>query len=446
MRLRRALTALAVGLVLLPAPAATAAEADGDVEQARQEQRAAEDAAAQAARRVEESRAALAEAQGAAEQAQREADLAQAQVAEVQVRLDAVVARLSAAEAALGRAERREQEAEDAVAEGRRAVAELEERAEARARAAVTRGAAGDPLLQVLTSADPQEVADGLSLLRAVRQADDEQWLDARRTAVGLEERELALREARAEAEARRADVASEQAAVARLLGEASRAQAAADEALERARLEVALGEDLVAGQEADQARAEAQARVAAEQTQRREAERAEAAARVAALQAAEESARATQRPSRSASAPAAAPAPTAGGYSCLVDDRLDSFTNTWGAARSGGRSHQGVDVFAPYGSPVYAVEDGVITRASSNRLGGLAIYLRGDSGKRYYYAHQSRNSVSSGQRVRVGQVIGAVGTSGNAQGTPPHVHFEVHPGGGSAVDPTPFTRAVCPR
>ena len=104
------------------------------------------------------------------------------------------------------------------------------------------------------------------------------------------------------------------------------------------------------------------------------------------------------------------------GSFACPVGSN-HSFTDTYGAPRSGGRRHEGVDIFAPYGSPEYAVESGVIVKAYSNRLGGLAILLRGNSGDEYYYAHQARNLVSSGQRVTAGQQIGTVGTSGNAQG-----------------------------
>lgn len=120
------------------------------------------------------------------------------------------------------------------------------------------------------------------------------------------------------------------------------------------------------------------------------------------------------------------------------------SFTDTYGQARGGGRAHRGVDVLAPYGSAVYAVESGVVQKARYNSLGGFAITLRGVSGREFYYAHQSANLVVSGQRVLAGQRIGRVGTSGNAAGTSPHVHFELHPGGSRAVNPTTFVARLC--
>ena len=131
------------------------------------------------------------------------------------------------------------------------------------------------------------------------------------------------------------------------------------------------------------------------------------------------------------------------GGYHCAVGP-ANSFTDTWGAPRSGGRRHKGTDVFAPYGSPVYAVSDGVIIRTNWGSSSGLAIQLRSVDGNVYFYAHESSVNVRAGQRVSAGQVIGRVGTSGNAAGTSPHVHFELWAGGGSAINPYRFLRGIC--
>lgn len=130
------------------------------------------------------------------------------------------------------------------------------------------------------------------------------------------------------------------------------------------------------------------------------------------------------------------------GGYVCPVAGR-NSFTDTWGEPRSSGRRHQGTDVLAAYGTPLVAVTSGVVRTAYSS-AGGISLYLRGDDGVEYFYAHNSRNSASSGERVAAGEVIAAVGTSGNAPSGTPHVHFEKHPGGGGAVNPYLFLRRAC--
>jgi murein DD-endopeptidase MepM/ murein hydrolase activator NlpD len=116
------------------------------------------------------------------------------------------------------------------------------------------------------------------------------------------------------------------------------------------------------------------------------------------------------------------------------------AYGDSWGAPRSGGRRHEGVDMLAPTGTPIYAVVSGNV-RFSQNRLGGNAVSLVGDNGNRYYYAHLSQYEGAS-RRVTQGEVIGYNGDTGNATGVP-HLHFEVHPGGGLAVNPTPSVRAA---
>ena len=129
-------------------------------------------------------------------------------------------------------------------------------------------------------------------------------------------------------------------------------------------------------------------------------------------------------------------------GYFCPVAGR-HSFTNDYGDARSGGRRHQGNDILAAYGTPLVAVTAGVVKTAYSS-AGGISLYLRGTDGVEYFYAHNSRNVASTGERVKAGEVIAYVGTSGNARGGPAHVHFERHPGGGGAVNPYLFLVRAC--
>lgn len=115
------------------------------------------------------------------------------------------------------------------------------------------------------------------------------------------------------------------------------------------------------------------------------------------------------------------------------------SFVDTFGAPRSGFRKHEGTDIFAARGTPLYAVVDGVIEDKGVNGLGGNKLWLRSPAdGWRYYYAHMSgyASGISNGTRVSKGQVIGYVGNTGNARTTPPHVHFEAHPPEQGATNP----------
>lgn len=139
----------------------------------------------------------------------------------------------------------------------------------------------------------------------------------------------------------------------------------------------------------------------------------------------------------------AAAPvtqAPAGGqlGY-CPVQGAV-SFIDSWGYPRSGGRSHKGVDMMASIGTPIVAPVSGSVSHRS-NTVGGRSFHLNGDDGNYYYGTHLSAYGESG--TVSAGTVIGYVGDDGNARGIP-HLHFEIHPGGGSAVNPYPAVRAAC--
>lgn len=122
------------------------------------------------------------------------------------------------------------------------------------------------------------------------------------------------------------------------------------------------------------------------------------------------------------------------------------SFSNDWGAPRGGGsRRHQGNDILAPSGTPIAAPVSGTISKArSGGGLGGVALYLWGNDQNEYYFAHNTRNVAGVGQKVSAGQTIATVGNTGNASGGPAHLHFEIHPGGGGAVNPYPSLITVC--
>jgi murein DD-endopeptidase MepM/ murein hydrolase activator NlpD len=154
---------------------------------------------------------------------------------------------------------------------------------------------------------------------------------------------------------------------------------------------------------------------------------------------------RQAQAAAKAQATPDPPPPPSGGGSgkACILE-RPYSYVDSWGAARSGGRSHQGTDVMAPHGARVFAFVSGVVSRESTSTNGGIQLYLQGDNGVEYFYAHLSGYAVSTGTRVRAGQLIAYNGQTGNARYTAPHVHFEVHPGGGSPVNPYPHLKPVC--
>jgi len=112
-----------------------------------------------------------------------------------------------------------------------------------------------------------------------------------------------------------------------------------------------------------------------------------------------------------------------------------------FGAARDGGaRSHHGVDIFAPRGTPVLAASDGRVRRVRETPVGGKNVWLRSDgSGHSEYYAHLDSQVVVTGQQVSAGDTVGFVGNTGNAVTTPPHLHFGIYSRG--PVDPLPYLR-----
>jgi murein DD-endopeptidase MepM/ murein hydrolase activator NlpD len=117
------------------------------------------------------------------------------------------------------------------------------------------------------------------------------------------------------------------------------------------------------------------------------------------------------------------------------------TFVNDWGFPRSGGRAHSGNDLFAPHGTPVHAPRDGSVVQSVGD-LGGNQVTVVASDGVEYDATHLDRFGASGW--VSAGDVIGYVGTTGNAVGGPAHVHFEVAPGGGPAVNPFPLLVAAC--
>jgi murein DD-endopeptidase MepM/ murein hydrolase activator NlpD len=132
-----------------------------------------------------------------------------------------------------------------------------------------------------------------------------------------------------------------------------------------------------------------------------------------------------------------------AGSQTCPVDGAT-TFTDSWGDPRPGGRTHSGTDLLAAEGTPLVAIETGTITSLGWHSSGGLGLYLRGDSGDIWYYAHLSAfiAGLVGGMRVGVGQRIGFVGHTGNA--ATPHLHLGWQPGGGAYQNPYPIVAALC--
>jgi hypothetical protein len=134
-----------------------------------------------------------------------------------------------------------------------------------------------------------------------------------------------------------------------------------------------------------------------------------------------------------------------------------NTWTDTFGAPRSGGRTHKGTDIFAAKGTPVVAAADGVITRIAVGSLAGRYIKITHDDGWSTYYIHLNNDTpgtddgalnetlpgIAVGVRVTAGEVIDVVGDSGNAEDTPSHLHFELHTPDGTAIDPAPHLAAA---
>ena len=137
----------------------------------------------------------------------------------------------------------------------------------------------------------------------------------------------------------------------------------------------------------------------------------------------------------------------SAGGYAFPVYSDDVTYEDTFGAARAAPiGSHEGTDVFAPFGSPVVAVRDGRLTKVGTLPISGNRLWLVDEDGDAFFYAHLSSFSTiaRNGARVEAGDVLGFVGNTGDAEPTPPHVHFEVHPGGieEDPVNPYPILTA----
>lgn len=141
--------------------------------------------------------------------------------------------------------------------------------------------------------------------------------------------------------------------------------------------------------------------------------------------------------------APALDALPTGRGYVFPVYGDY-AYSNDWGAPRQHTGSHEGNDIYAATGTPVLAVADGTLYRVGTRKVPGNRMWLRSPEGDTFFFAHLAAfaHDARNGRKVRAGDVIGFVGSTGDAELTPPHLHFEIHPQDGEAVNPYPFLRA----
>ncbi|TSH77194.1 M23 family metallopeptidase [Acinetobacter sp. RF15A] len=114
---------------------------------------------------------------------------------------------------------------------------------------------------------------------------------------------------------------------------------------------------------------------------------------------------------------------------------------DTWGAARSEGRKHQGIDIFARRGTAVLSTTQGIVRRVGTNSLGGKVIWITGPNLSHHYYAHLEDYAahIQEGDWVEAGEVIAYVGNTGNAKNTPPHLHYGIYFSRQGATNPYPY-------
>jgi murein DD-endopeptidase MepM/ murein hydrolase activator NlpD len=142
------------------------------------------------------------------------------------------------------------------------------------------------------------------------------------------------------------------------------------------------------------------------------------------------------QRTVRNQSPPRSLPVPVSGVAPASLRD-------SFGDPRSGGRRHEGIDIFAAKRTQVVSATEGYVARMANGGLGGITVTVIGPAGWRHYYAHlDAWGPIREGQWVQPGTLLGYVGNSGNARTTPPHLHYGIYPEGRGAINPYPLLRS----
>ena len=298
-------------------------------------------------------------------------------------------------------------------------------------------GSTSTASLSMLLSAESDELSAGLQYLREVSGVDGSVITELRVFRRQLDQQTERLAEASAEAEILTAEL---QQMAAQLLEELGEAQQLYDQLVEQQRREEE--ERRRAAEEAARRAAEEAARHATTTTVAPTTTTTVAPTTTAATATGDEGDGATT--TVAVTTTTTLPPSSPGNGACPVAGAV-SFTDSWGAPRSGGRSHKGVDMIASRGTPIVAIYDAVIRRISVNNLGGYTLWLRADNGDEFYYAHMDAyGDISVGQRVPQGYVVGYNGSSGNSPDWLPHLHLEWHPDGGAAVNPYPLVKSLC--
>lgn len=352
------------------------------------------------------------------ERAEERREAAEDQRVQLQRELDVLLSRIEALKVAQEQQSAQVERLEADVESQRQRADAARARVADHYRKAYASGTSGDPLVSIFSGTDLEDVTERARLLSVLADGSARE----REAAEGASARSEAMAEQLAQASALLAEQTGELTAH---QDEAQRKVAAAQEQVEE------IDEEISAEK---RRRAEAARRRAAREAQR---------AAEASERAADASSGGSGGGGGNGGGDSGAGA-VSGGIACPVGDPV-SFSDTYGAPRSGGRSHMGVDMLSPIGTPIYAYEDGVISRMNNSSLGGISLYLTGASGNEYYYTHLSgyASGISAGQRVTAGQHIAHNGDSGNAAGIP-HLHFEVRPGGGGNVNPYPYAKRAC--